>query len=122
MTQYKPHILAGCISLLTYVMNRLYIKPHITNDTLIAEIAKNHLNDFLASILLCAYINVLLLRNCNSCLNSFRQYFLVGVLCSISWEVLAPRLMSSSTGDILDCVAYMLGCLLYYMGSKLLND
>lgn len=114
--KYKYHFRCALISFGIYLVNRFFVKRQIVGDTLLELFVRNHLNDFLGAFLLCAYINIVVLFFYhNENLVSLKIYLLIGCLCSVSWEIITPIFLNSSTGDFWDCVAYFGGCITYWL-------
>lgn len=117
-SKYIFHVRNAVASLAIYLINRFIIKRSIIScEYLIARILKYQLNDFLGAFLLCAYINIALLFIYKDReMISLKIYFLVGCLCCLFWEIIIPIFFKrNSTPDILDCIAYMLGCFAYWI-------
>ena len=75
-----------------------------------------HFNDYLGGISFAAYLNfVLSLSNWTTFQLTKPQHFLVaGLFCGVCWELITPLFVQSSTGDIWDVAAYILGMLTYW--------
>jgi hypothetical protein len=110
------HFVLGLISFLFYLANRFVFKPLLINGSgMISEIIRYHVNDYLGSFLMCSYINIVMYYfNGRLIRVNLLHYVLIGIMCSIFWEVLAPFVLKYSTPDILDCIAYILGTISYY--------
>lgn len=82
---------------------------------------ENHLNDLCGGIIFPAYVDLtLILFNSPYSVSGLAFPLIIGVLCAISWEVIAPLILPYSTGDWIDAVLYIFGCLLYAILRKLL--
>lgn len=73
-----------------------------------------HFNDFLGAILLAAYTNILLAYKGFQAIQSLGSLLLLGGVCGVFWEGIAPLILSYSTADWKDCVAYLLGMTVYW--------
>ena len=79
------------------------------------QLFRYHFNDFLGAIVFAAYVNLLCLFHKVRPLNKYRSLLLLGILCSLFWEGLAPLILPYSTRDWLDCAAYFLGMTVYWL-------
>ena len=80
-----------------------------------------HFNDYLGGISFAAYLNIILsMSNWTSFQLTKIQHFLAaGLFCGICWELVTPLFIHSSTGDVRDVAAYIIGMLTYwYFGIK----
>ena len=94
-------------SLAFYVLNKMNLIP-------LGVFAANHLNDFLAGMLLTAYANlVLCFSKYDFRFDTVPRVLLLGAFCGLAWELFAPLYLPSSTADFLDCLSYFAGCLLH---------
>ncbi|MFK5883126.1 MAG: hypothetical protein QM489_02175 [Candidatus Izemoplasma sp.] len=75
---------------------------------------REYFNDFLATILLFAFIQILLSIFLNRIL-SIRVVILTTIFASIVWEYVAPFYKLSAEFRYLDFVAYGLGSVLYML-------
>lgn len=90
---------------LLYLLNELIFKK-LNNIFFLG-----YYNDILAPILLLSYSNFLLSRY-NKALVGIKSFIFI-VICSFVWEILALLIKENSVADILDCGAYLLGCMIY---------
>ncbi len=106
-----------------YCTNRFLLKPSAP-DNLLGYLIRCHVNDYLGGILFLAYTNILIgtYLDAGKRIVTIIPTILVGAVCSLCWEGLAPMLLSYSTADILDCVAYLLGSITYWVINKMLRD
>ena len=105
-----------------YCLNRFVIKPTVT-DTLLGIFVRCHLNDYLGGILFPIYINIWidLFGDLKHRITALLPSLLVGILCSVFWEGIAPFFLSYSTADWLDCIAYIAGSFTYWCISGVLE-
>jgi hypothetical protein len=83
------------------------------------DVARFHFNDYCAGVLLPAYINLVLFVSSRSCaITTLRRAVATGLLCTLSWEVVAPAFLTWSTPDPVDALAYMAGCLSYLLAHR----
>lgn len=99
-----------------YSVNRFLLKP-LWPATVYGQFFKYHFNDFLGAIVLLAYTNILigLFASSRKKLTKFLHIFLLGIICSIVWEGIAPILLPYSTSDWLDCLSYLSGSVTYWL-------
>ena len=88
------------------------------------EIAHYHFGDFCGGVVFPAYVNWLTrLVIGKDVITTFPRELLCGLVCAFAWEVAAPAVLSFSTGDPLDVIAYLLGflvhCVVYKIGVHL---
>ena len=76
---------------------------------------QNHLNDLLAGILFCAYLN-LIMRFSKSVKRFTKplELVLIALLCGLFWEYCAPLFKPSATSDLVDIVCYVIGAMKYW--------
>ncbi len=84
-------VIIGIIFIL-YVINSFLIKPNINSDNLVSFFMINFFNDFLASVLIAAFANILSLRK-NIIFNNFIFYMALWFTESIIWEFLRPLVL-----------------------------
>ncbi|WP_455660974.1 hypothetical protein [Pradoshia sp.] len=103
------------VPLLLFQVNEL-IKADVQIPVL-GYLLRCHFNDYLGGISFAAYLNFILsLSNWTTFQLTKIQHFLIaGLLCGICWEVITPLFMQSSTGDVWDIAAYILGMLTYWL-------
>lgn len=104
------------MSLIVYSVNRF--TPFLTG-----YFADNHLNDLMAGVLFPAYINLVL---------SYSRYWfrvdtvfrsaMVGLICCVVWELLAPAFLPFSTADLIDCACYFAGVFLHLAAASLIKS
>lgn len=84
---------------------------------LITIIIKNHFNDYLGSTLMLVYTNVLIsmVKGPGYRLIKFAHIIGIGMLCCFFWEGFFPKVLSYSTADWLDCIAYIFGAITYWV-------
>lgn len=102
------------VSLALYAVNQ-QIKYRVEAPVL-GYLLRCHFNDCLGGLAFGAYLNLILSlsRWPEKRLSHPAGFVVVGVLCSLFWEGVAPLFLPNSTGDPLDGVAYILGMLLYW--------
>ncbi len=107
-----PDLLIIAVALVLYCINRFTAYP--SSLAWVGPIFRFHFNDYLGAIVFLGYTNIL----CAVCrrpkLTKLLPLTALGGLCSLFWEGLAPLVFARSTGDCLDCVAYLLGCVTYW--------
>jgi len=82
---------------------------------------RNHYNDFLGGISFMALINLILLFSKYNKIKKLKIIILIGLMCSIFWEVITPIFKVDSTGDFWDFIAYSIGFTLYWIIKKYKN-
>ena len=98
-----------------YWINRLFLKRYFGTETITGRFLNYHFNDLLASMMICSLMDYLsYITDYRAIPNSLVFYFLIGMLCSVCWEIVAPLILEESTGDIIDCYFYILGTVSYY--------
>lgn len=98
--------------LVLYSLNRFLIKP-IAPDNVLGYLLRCHVNDYLGGVLFPVYTNILIsvFLDTGKRMVRLAQFVSVGVVCAVFWEGIAPLVLSYSTADILDCIAYIFGSL-----------
>ena len=111
----KKDLLFFIVPLFLFQVNEL-IKSDVQLPVL-GYLLRCHFNDYLGGISFAAYLNfVLSLSNWTSFqLTKSKHFLIAGLLCGICWEIITPIFIQSSTGDIWDFVAYILGMLTYWV-------
>lgn len=107
----RPDIWIAVAAVLIYVCN-----AHLWSfDAFLPfEFAHYHLNDLCGGVLFPAYVNLVTdMVGGGAVITTYRRAILLGIGCSLAWEVLAPALLSGSTADPLDAVAYVAGAFAY---------
>lgn len=95
-----------------YIVNRFSrLFPSIPY---LGHIFRNHFNDYLGAVLFIAYVNLLLLAGRRTPCTYLPGLAFWALLCSLTWEGLAPLLLPFSTADWWDCLAYCLGMFTYW--------
>lgn len=109
--------------LVLYGANRFLLKP-VVGNSLWGYLVKCHVNDYLGGILFLAYTNLLISRFLEPSRRIVRVVptILVGVVCALCWEGIAPMLLPYSTADILDGIAYILGSLTYWCINRTVKE
>lgn len=109
----KKDLLFFIVPLILFQVNEL-IKADVQIPAL-GYLLRCHFNDYLGGISFAAYLNFILsLSNWTSFqLTKIWHFLVAGLICGICWEVLTPLFIQSSTGDVWDVVAYILGMLTY---------
>ena len=74
----------------------------------------NHFNDYLGGIVFISYVNLLMVRGERKTFTTFPWMLCWSGVCSLCWEGIAPTILSYSTADWRDCIAYLLGMLTYW--------
>ena len=78
---------------------------------------RNHFNDYLGSIAFLAYTNIII-SHANNKLPKIEKIVPIlccGIVCSVFWEGLMPKVLSYSTADFFDCIAYLFGAMTYWV-------
>ncbi len=111
----KKDLLFFIVPLLLFQVNEL-IKADVQIPVL-GYLLRCHFNDYLGGISFAAYLNLVLsLSNWTTFrLTKIWHFLIAGLLCGICWEVITPLFMQSSTGDVWDVAAYILGMLTYWL-------
>lgn len=101
---------------LAYGINRFWLKNAISLPV-ISYVLKCHFNDWLAGIVLIAYINLLLSfsRYRHIKLDNGVTVVWVCFFCGLLWEYIFPFFWSHGTSDIWDIVSYAIGGKVYIM-------
>lgn len=82
---------------------------------------RNHFNDFLGGVSFIALVNAILFFSIYNKIKKLGIILIIGVGCSIVWELITPIFLDSSTGDFWDAVSYSLGFTLYWMIKRFIN-
>lgn len=117
----KKDLLFFIVPLILFQVNEL-IKADIQIPVL-GYLLRCHFNDYLGGISFAAYLNFILsMSNWTSFQLTKIQHFLAAsLICGICWEFITPLFMPSSTGDMWDVVAYILGMLTYWFAAEVLK-
>lgn len=98
------------------------IKP-LLSDSFFAYLLKCYFNDFMAGILICAYVNFILsISRYKFQIISLPVLLALSLVCGFVWEVVAPRYIQDSVSDVWDIVSYLLGSLAYWLFMKLFKQ
>ena len=82
---------------------------------------KNHLNDLCGGIIFPAYVDLLLIfLKSPYHINGWKVSIAIGLICAISWEIIAPLFLPYSTGDWIDAILYVIGSLIYASLKKII--
>lgn len=100
------NVLIFIICFILYLLNELLFKKNYNNIFFIG-----YYNDILAPLLLLSFSNILLDKYKKKILGA--KSFIVIFICSIVWEILAPIIKKGAVLDVLDFVAYTIGCVIY---------
>lgn len=116
--EFHFEILYSLAVLSLYCSNRLL---GIRDSILPQWFCDGHFGDFCGGLLFPAYVNAI----CIATDSPFRvigigKLLLLGLVCAVFWEGLAPLLLSYSVADAVDCLCYVAGCQLYGMLRHLL--
>lgn len=82
---------------------------------------KNHYNDFLGGISFMALINFILFFSKYNKIKKLKIILLIGLMCSIFWELVTPIFVIDSTGDFWDAISYGFGFTVYWIIKRLKN-
>ncbi len=107
-----PDLPIIAVALVLYFINRF--TTYLSSLAWVGPVFRFHFNDYLGAIVFLCYVNILLTLCRRPKLTKLLPLLVLGGLCSLSWEGLAPHVFMHSTGDWLDCVAYLLGCMTYW--------
>lgn len=77
-------------------------------------IFNGYLNDFLAAILILAYINICI-SFVNFKIKSLKFLMIIILIISFFWEYFAIYIKPNSVFDYLDILAYLIGCIVYWI-------
>lgn len=103
--------LVALASLAVYAVNRYFLS---FDFILPYDFAHYHLGDLCGGVLFPAYVNLVTLSLGGfEAISSIPKAALLGLGCSVAWEIITPLLLPSSTGDVLDALAYVAGSLIY---------
>lgn len=108
-------ITACWLRLTIYGLNRGSRKLFDISVSWLKLILRNHLNDYLGAVVFAAYFNLLLSLAGRPRVERLPFFLALGLLCSAAWELLAPLVLTYSTADWIDCIAYFLGFLTYWL-------
>ncbi|MCL2688133.1 MAG: hypothetical protein FWE58_06315 [Methanobrevibacter sp.] len=100
------------ITIFLALINILFLKN--LELGILTIIFNDHFNDFLASVLILAYINICL-SFIDYELKSFYVLIVVILLISFVWEYVAIFIKPYSVFDYLDIIAYLIGAIVYWM-------
>ena len=117
--EFRLEALYSLAILSLYCSNRIL---GIWDDFLPAWFCSGHFGDICGGLLFPAYANVI----CMASGSSFRadspgKLLLLGLLCAMFWEGLAPLLLSYSVADVSDCLCYLIGCQIYGLLKRLIS-
>ena len=107
-----PDLPIVAVALVLYCINRF--TTHLSSLAWAGPFFRFHFNDYLGAIVFACYVNILLAVCRRPKLTRLLPLMALGGLCSLCWEGLAPLVLTYSTGDWLDCAAYLLGCMTYW--------
>ncbi len=90
-----------------YALNQ-QVKTRVTVRVL-GDLLRCHANDYLGGIAFAAYLNLILSlsRWPEKRLRRPGELVVLGLLCGLCWECIAPLFLPDSVGDPLDVVAFM---------------
>lgn len=108
----KKNLLIIAISLAFYCVNRF--SNLLKSVSCVGFIFRNHFNDYLGGIVFISYVNLLMVRGERKTFTTFPWMLCWSGVCSLCWEGIAPTILSYSTADWRDCIAYLLGMLTYW--------
>ncbi len=107
-----PDLPIAAVALVLYCINRF--TTHLSSLAWVGPFFRFHFNDYLGTIVFACYVNILFAVCRRPKLTRLLPLMALGGLCSLFWEGLAPLVLTRSTGDWLDCAAYLLGCMTYW--------
>lgn len=114
--------------MLNYILNKsgFFLKIHLYRKSDVLDIIlKNHFNDFLAGILICAYTHIILGYAKNKTYKMIFEKFyfmmLFILICGFFWEYAPSIIKKNAVADLLDIVSYTLGAILYWMTLKIVS-
>lgn len=117
LKERKYNIAVFTIGMFLYLINRFAkIRFGIIS---IDYILQFYFNDFIAGLIFIAYVNFVLSFSKYQRIYKLGQYIFFWIVCSFTWEILAPIFINNSTRDLYDAISYGLGILLYYTISKI---
>lgn len=109
--EIRFNLLAICAVLLLYCANRFFDS---FAGILPTAFLKYHFNDLCGGIIFPAYVNTLLIFfRSNYRVDCLYKIFVLELICSLAWEVIAPMFLSRSTGDLVDAFMYFIGGSIY---------
>lgn len=111
--EIKDNLMLSIILLTLYSLNRF--TPIFKSTIFMREFFKNYFNDFLATILLLAYVNLLLGAANYKIITELTIIMFLGMLSSYTWEFITPIILRRGTSDWLDVVCYLFGSLYYWL-------
>lgn len=113
----KRNIILFLFFFLIYLFNR-FCQPY-SNIKFIDYILRCHFNDFIGGIVFCIYTNMILIfsKRKKPIFNLFILLSYMSIVALI-WEFIFPIILSYSTSDPLDVLAYLLGTITYYLLTK----
>lgn len=117
--KFSPDLPIAFVSLALYGINRF--TTCFSSLAWVGPIFRFHFNDYLGAIVFLCYVNILFAACRRPRLVKLPPLMALGGLCSLFWEGLAPRVFPRSTGDWLDCAAYLLGCVTYWVLIRIFN-
>ena len=110
----KKDLLFFIVPLILFQMNE-WIKADVQIPVL-GYLLRCHFNDYLGGISFAGYLNFILsISNWTSFqMTKLWHFITAGLVCGFCWELITPLFIQSSTGDVLDVAAYLLGMLTYW--------
>ena len=95
------------VNFVLFIINSIFLKG---NNNVFFD---GYFNDILAGMIILSYSNLLL--DCiERRINKIYFMFIFMVFCGVFWEFVFPMFHSSSTSDVVDILAYLVGGLFYY--------
>ena len=101
------------ICLLFFLLNTLLLKN--IDLGILNSFFRGYFNDLLAPIIFLSFMNILLKNILNIEIKKATYLISITLIISFIWEYIAIFLKPSSTFDYLDIIAYLIGCLIYYI-------
>ncbi len=113
----KKDFIILLLSMTIYVINRFFLSK-IDFNYITETILRYHFNDFLAPIVFMSFINIYIdffRVDKKYKIKRLKVVMCLSIVCCIAWELVAPVILKRSTGDILDCLAYIMGAFLFWI-------
>ena len=115
--EYRFEAIAICAIVSIYCANRFL---YSFDGLLPTAFTRNHFNDLCGGMLFPAYANALFeALKVPIRIDDYPKAIVLGLACSVAWEVIAPLVLERSTADPVDACMYLGGGVLYVLARRL---
>lgn len=119
-SDFKNNALTVLTCVLLYVINR-FTKFHEIQENIAKYIWDYNFTDCLCLIINLSLANLMLAFLRKKGIYDFKTIALLSLMSCFIWEVLMSWLKDGYTFDVLDCIAYLIGGVLYFVLMKTIN-